>query len=208
MISKEEIQTQLGFLGKDLVSKILSISSTHEVKSETEILKEGQYITSIPIVIKGLLKVFTRHEDKELLLYYIQSSESCIMSFSASLSQGKSSIFAKTIEDSIILLIPADKVTELTQNFPAFNALFHQQYKLRYSDLLDTINHLVFSHLDERLYRFLKETSRIKKENPLKISHRQIAVELGTAREVISRVMKKLEKEQKIEPKGDRIHIL
>jgi CRP/FNR family transcriptional regulator len=105
-------------------------------------------------------------------------------------------------------LIPADKVTELTQNFPAFNALFHQQYKLRYSDLLDTINQLVFSHLDERLYRFLKETSRIKKENPLKISHRQIAVELGTAREVISRVMKKLEKEQKIEPKGDRIHIL
>ncbi len=208
MISKEDIQKQLGFLGKALVEKILSISSIHEIKSETEILKEGQYVTSIPIVLKGLLKVFTRHEEKELLLYYIQSSESCIMSFSASLSQGKSSIFAKTIEDSVILLIPSDKVNELTNNYPEFNSLFHQQYKLRYNDLLETINQLVFTNLDQRLYRFLKETSKIKKENPLKISHRQIAAELGTAREVISRVMKKLEKEHKIEIEGERIKIL
>lgn len=208
MIPQEEIQKQISFLGKELVDKIISISSIHEIKKDTEILKEGQYVTSIPIVIKGLLKVFTRHEEKELLLYYIQSAESCIMSFSASLSQGKSSIYAKTVEDSVILLIPSDKVNGLTQNYPEFNNLFHQQYKLRYNDLLETINQLVFTNLDQRLYKFLKETSRIKKQNPLKISHRQIAAELGTAREVISRVMKKLEKEQKIEPLGDRINIL
>lgn len=202
------IQKQLQFLGKSLVSEILEISSIHEIKSGTEILKEGQYVKSIPIVLSGLLKVFTRHEDKELLLYYIQPSESCIMSFSSSLSNDKSSIYAKTSEDSVLLLIPAEKVNELTQKFPEFNNLFHQQYKVRYNDLLETINQLVFTNLDQRLYKFLKDTSRIKNENPLKISHRQIANELGTAREVVSRVMKKLEKENKILQSSDSIKIL
>ncbi len=208
MADVQEIQKQLQFLGKSLVSKILEISSIHEIKGGTEILKEGQYVKSIPIVLSGLLKVFTRHEDKELLLYYIQPSESCIMSFSSSLSNDKSSIYAKTSEDSLLLLIPAERVNELTQEFPEFNNLFHQQYKVRYNDLLETINQLVFTNLDQRLYKFLRDTSRIKNENPLKISHRQIANELGTAREVVSRVMKKLEKENKILQSSDSIKIL
>lgn len=208
MVSKEDIKQQLRFLGTELVEQILLVSSIHEIKKNTEILKVGQFVSSVPIIVKGLLKVFTRHEDKELLLYYIQASESCIMSFSASVNREKSSIFAQTIEDSVLLLIPSEKVNHLIETYPSFNALFHQQYKLRYQDLLETINQLVFAHLDERLYKFLKETSRIKNENPLKISHRQLAGELGTAREVISRVMKKLEKEHKLVTVGDKIKIL
>lgn len=208
MKTASDIHKQLQFLGKSLVSKLLEISSILEIKNNTEILKEGQYVKAIPIVISGLLKVFTRHEDKELLLYYIKPSESCIMSFSSSMSNDKSSIYAKTDEDSVLLLIPSEKVNILTSEFPEFNNLFHQQYKVRYNDLLETINQLVFTNLDQRLYKFLKDTASIKKENPLKISHRQIANELGTAREVISRVMKKLEKEQKIIQSTDSIKIL
>lgn len=208
MDTASNIHQQFQFLGKSLVSRLLEISSILEIKSNTEILKEGQYVKAIPIVISGLLKVFTRHEDKELLLYYIKPSESCIMSFSSSMSNDKSSIYAKTDEDSVLLLIPSEKVNSLTSEFPEFNNLFHQQYKVRYNDLLETINQLVFTNLDQRLYKFLKDTASIKKENPLKISHRQIANELGTAREVISRVMKKLEKEQKILQSTDSIKIL
>lgn len=208
MDTASKIHKQLQFLGKPLVSRLLEISSILEIKGNTEILKEGQYVKAIPIVISGLLKVFTRHEDKELLLYYIKPSESCIMSFSSSMSNDKSSIYAKTDEDSILLLIPSEKANSLTSEFPEFNNLFHQQYKVRYNDLLETINQLVFTNLDQRLYKFLKDTATIKNENPLKISHRQIANELGTAREVISRVMKKLEKEQKIIQSTDSIKIL
>ena len=208
MISDEIIQKQLSFLGKELCAKILEISDIVEVQKDIEVLKEGQYVKVIPIVIEGLLKVFTRQEEKELLLYYIQPSESCIMSFSASLSNDKSNVFAKTAEDSILLLIPSGKINELTHRYPEFNDLFHQQFKARYDDLLDTINQLVFTNLDQRLYHFLKESSRIKKENPLLISHREIANELGTAREVVSRVMKKLEREQKVIQNHDSVKIL
>ncbi len=208
MVSNEIVKQQLAFLGKELTSKILEVSSVVEFEKDIEILKEGQYVKVIPIVIKGLLKVFTRQEDKELLLYYIKPSESCIMSFSASISNDKSTVYAKTAESSILLIIPADKIEMLTKLYPEFNTLFHQQFKVRYNDLLDTINQLVFTNLDQRLYHFLKETSIIRKENPVHISHREIANELGTAREVITRVMKKLEKEYKVVQNSDSIKIL
>lgn len=208
MVSNEIVQKQLSFLGKELFTKIVEVSNIVEVEKNIEVLKEGQYVKVIPIVIKGLLKVFTRQEEKELLLYYIQPSESCIMSFSASISNDKSNVYAKTVEDSVLLLIPSDRINELTHQYPEFNDLFHQQFKVRYNDLLDTINQLVFTNLDQRLYHFLKESFRVRKENPLFISHREIANELGTAREVVSRVMKKLEKEQKVVQNQDSIKIL
>lgn len=164
MDTSSNIHQQFQFLGKSLVSRLLEISSILEIKSNTEILKEGQYVKAIPIVISGLLKVFTRHEDKELLLYYIKPSESCIMSFSSSMSNDKSGVYAKTDEDSVLLLIPSEKVNSLTSEFPEFNNLFHQQYKVRYNDLLETINQLVFTNLDQRLYKFLKDTASIKKK--------------------------------------------
>lgn len=203
-----QLKINLEPFGKGLAECIIETSTLIEIDAKTEILRAGQYVKSIPIVISGLVKVFTRHEDKELLLYYIQPTESCIMSFTASLSNEKSAVYAETVENSELILIPVEKINGLTLKFPEFNTLFHQQYKTRYIDLLETINQLVFYNLDERLYHFLREASKIKKENPLKISHRKIANELGTAREVISRAMKKLEKEKRIIQNSDSITIL
>lgn len=182
----------------DLLAEIKKYSILKSLPENTEILREGQYIKVIPIVVNGLIKVFTRSEDKELLLYYIKPNESCIMSFSASLKNQPSKIFAITEEDTTALLLPVDKVIEWTRQFPDINAVFFQQFNLRYSELLDTINHLLFDQLDKRLYDYLAKKSQLTNSNPLKISHRQVASELGTAREVISRIMKKLEIEGKV----------
>jgi CRP/FNR family transcriptional regulator len=96
------------------------------------------------------------------------------------------------------LLIPVQKVNEWITKFPELNALFFQQYKVRYSDLLQTIHHVLFDKLDTRLLSYLAEKEKRNKSNPVKIPHREIAHDLGTAREVISRVLKKLELEGKI----------
>ncbi|MFY9154052.1 MAG: Crp/Fnr family transcriptional regulator [Prolixibacteraceae bacterium] len=182
----------------ELLAEINQNSILKTLPEGTEILREGQYIKVIPIVISGLIKVFTRSGDKELLLYYIKPKESCIMSFSASLKNQPSKIFAITEEDTTALLLPVEKVIDWTHQFPDINTAFFQQFNLRYSELLDTINHLLFDQLDKRLYDYLAKKTRLTNSNPLKISHRQVASELGTAREVISRVMKKLENEGKV----------
>ena len=208
MIDNREIEKHLGYLGKELLKNIIDNCKVIEVGKDTEIVREGQYIKYIPIVIKGLVKVTTRHEEKELLLYYIEPYESCVMSFSACLKNDKSKIFATTEDDSTIILIPSDKVLQWINDYPLLNRLFYQQYNLRYLDLIDTINHLLYQRLDKRLYEYLREKVQLTGKNPYVISHREIALELGTAREVVTRVLKKLENEKKIRQLKTGISIL
>jgi CRP/FNR family transcriptional regulator len=201
------IKKNLYFLGPELIEEVLRHSLIREIPADTEILQEGQYIRVIPIVIEGLIKVYSRYEDKELLLYYIEPFQSCIMSFSASLRNEPSRIYAVTEEDTRALLLPADRVSEWIRQFPGINTLFYQQYNIRYAELLDTIKYLLYHKLDKRILDYLTEKSRVKGEKILSIRHKQIANELGTAREVITRLLKKLEKEGKIKqhPQGFEI---
>jgi CRP/FNR family transcriptional regulator len=94
------------------------------------------------------------------------------------------------------------------KQYPDINTLFFMQYNSRYSELLDTINHILFDSLDKRIFTFLEERIRVTKQNPIKISHRQIASELGTAREVVSRILKRLETEGKIKQHTNSIEFL
>lgn len=199
---------KLSFLGPDLLAELENHADIQEVPANTVLLRDGQYVKVIPIVLRGLIKVFVSFEEKELLLYYIQPGESCIMSFSASLKNEPSRIVAITEEDSVVLLLPVDKVGQWVKQFPGINQLFYQQYNLRYAELLDTINHLLFGRLDTRLFNYLVEKARLRGEKVLALKHKQIAAELGTAREVVTRVIKRLEQEGKVKQVEGGIEIL
>jgi len=193
-----EIKQHLPFLEPNLIQEMVDSGVLQEIPKDTIILEEGVYVKMVPIILEGLLKVFTGHEDKNLLLYYIQPNESCVMSFAAGLNNEKSKVNAITIEDSKLLLLPADKVQKWVKQYPHFNRIFYNQYNLRFEDLITTIQHLIFDKLDVRLYDYLKEKAKILDSKHISLTHQTIANELGTAREVISRLLKKLEKEQKI----------
>jgi CRP/FNR family transcriptional regulator, anaerobic regulatory protein len=192
----------------ELRKEILLYSQVAEIPAETEILREGQYIKVLPIVLTGLIKVFTRHDERELLLYYIKPEESCIMSFASGMNSEPSKVFAITEEDSQVLLLPIEKLSGWIKQYPDINKLFFQLYNTRYSELILTINGLLFDRMDKRLMSHLLEKSELTGKNPLKISHRQLSAELGTAREVISRVMKRLEQEGKVKQHTNSIEIL
>lgn len=196
------------FFRNELVEEIEKQASVKEFSKGTEILREDQYIKVIPIVLKGLVKVFTRYDEKELLLYYIEPSQSCVMTFYSALRNAPSKIYAITEEDSLILLIPVQHLSKWLNEYPDFNELFYNQYNLRYSELLDTIGHLLLSKMDRRLFDHLKKKSCLNNNNPIKMSHVQIANELGTAREVVTRVLKKLETDGKVEQTRDGIKII
>lgn len=202
------IEKRLSYFGSELSKKIAAESVVKEISKGEEIIKTGQHIKVVPILLSGLLKVVTRHEDKELLLYYIQPFESCIMSFSASLKNETSKIAAIAEENCTLLLMPSAKVNTWMNDYPQLNRLFYQQYDLRYNELIETINHLVFDKLETRIYDHLKEKTRVTGKNPVKISHRELALELGTAREVVSRLVKRLEKDGKLHQNQESIEVL
>jgi CRP/FNR family transcriptional regulator len=129
------------------------------------------------------------------------------MSFSAGLTHSPSRIYAITEEPSMLLLLPTEKLIKWVKQFPVINDMFYQQYNLRYTEMLDTINSLLFGRMDHRLYHYLLEKSKLKGEKILNIRHKQIAAELGTAREVVTRVLKKLEQEGKIKQTAAGIEI-
>jgi CRP/FNR family transcriptional regulator, anaerobic regulatory protein len=202
------LKKYLPFLEDELLQEIADYGQWVELGTGTQLLREGQYVKVVPIVITGLVKVFTQVENKELLLYYIKPSESCIMSFSAVLNKDPSKIYAITEADSQLLLIPAEKISHWLKTFPKLNELFYQQYDARYSELIETIHQLLFNRLDQRIYDYLLELSHMKSRNVIQVKHRQIAQDLGTAREVITRTIKKLEKENKIRQTENGIEIL
>jgi CRP/FNR family transcriptional regulator len=207
MIDLKEIEKDFFYFGKDLMKEMQMACDIIDVPKNTELVREGQFVKVVPIVLKGLVKVFVGQEDKELLLYYIQPKQSCIMSFSAAIKNAKSKFFALTEEDTTVLIIPAEKLSRWVNEFPTINQLYYQQFDLRYAELIDTINHLLFDKLDKRLYDYLSEKIAITGQNPIKISHKQIAKDLGTAREVISRLIKKLEIQQKLKQHHESIEI-
>jgi CRP/FNR family transcriptional regulator, anaerobic regulatory protein len=208
MTNNYDIEKRFKFLGKDLIAELVAVSVIKTFPTNIELVREGQYIKYIPIVLSGLVKVYTQFEQKELLLYYIKPEQSCIMSFSSCINNDKSKIFAITEEESTVLLIPSDKVAKWVIEFPTINMLFYQQYDLRYSELVDTIHHMLYYKLDKRLLDYLEERITVTGKNPIKISHKEIASDLGTAREVVSRLIKKFEKQNILKQYHDSIELL
>lgn len=192
----------------ELLEAILKSAIVQEFEPQTEILREGQFVKAVPLVISGLVKVYTRFNDKELLLYYIQANESCIMSFSSGIRQEASKVFAITEEPSQLLLLPISSVMEWIKQFPEFNDLFFQYYNQRYYELLESIHQLLFNKMDSRVLDFLRKRQEMAGTPYIKLSHSRIANELGTAREVISRVIKRLETEGALSQTSEGIAVL
>ncbi len=158
------------------------------------ILRENAYINSIPIVISGSIRVMRTDEDgREIMLYYIESGESCIMSFLGGMHQDTSKIKAIAEEKTEILFIPIQKVTELIKEYPEWLDYIFRLYHKRFEELLEVVNQVAFKKMDERILNFIKKKCELTKSNELHLTHEQIANELGTVRVVVSRLLKQME---------------
>ena len=192
----------------ELLQFIANEAVEMDVPADSTLLKTGNYVQSVPLVVKGLIRVSRSEDDKELLLYYIHPGEMCIMSFSACCSNSASMIEATTLEETKVLLIPSVKLREWITHYPSFNFYVYEMFNKRYLDLIDTINQLIFNRLDERLFSYLKEKTLLSGNNHITITHQQIATDMGTAREVISRLLKKLELENKILTSRNQVTVI
>ena len=208
MIIDNAVRQKLSFLELELIDQILEFSLVDNFPANTVLIREGQYLKHIPVIIKGSVKVYSQYDDKKLLLYYIKPKQSCILSFAAVTQNDPSKILAVTEVESRILLLPSSKVLHWKNKYPRFSQLFLDLYHLRYLDLLETINQLLFTTLDQRLYSYLNKKITNRSTRTIKLKHHEIAQDLGTAREVVSRVLKKLENEGKIMQSKKGIKIL
>lgn len=178
----------------ELVEKLYKYSIPKQYKAGDIILNENAYIRSIPIVTRGVLKVIRTDEDgREILLYYIRAGESCIMSFLGGLHNETSKVRAEVEEDAEILFLPVDKVSLFIREYPQWLDYIFRLYHKRFEELLEIVNAIAFKKVDERLLSLLKKKAELTQSKIVQITHEQLANELGTARVVVSRLLKQLE---------------
>ena len=178
----------------ELIEQLYKYGISKNYKAGSIIVNENASIRSIPIVTKGLMKVIRTEEDgREILLYYIKAGESCIMSFLGGLHNETSKVKAEVEEDAEILFLPMDKVTFFIKEYPQWLDYIFRLYHKRFEELLDIINAIAFKKVDERLLTLLQKKRELANTNTLGITHEQLANELGTARVVVSRLLKQLE---------------
>jgi len=207
LYSRHFLQQKFAIFNNDLIEQIYLKSKVIEVEKGNEILRVGQYVSVIPIVLSGLVKVYTFSDDKEFLLYFIKEYESCIMSFTAGINNNMSQIYAVTEENSTLLLLPSTEVIKWSRQFPEFITFYLKFYQNRYQDIIDTLRHVVFDHLDQRVLDYLKNRIEMEGKGSIKITHKEISIDLATSREVVTRIIKKLENDHRIIFKNGRIII-
>jgi CRP/FNR family transcriptional regulator len=197
-------------LFQTLLSKeVTNFGQAKSFPAETVILTEDSYIKFIPIVLEGSLKVLRTDEDgREILLYYIKPGESCIMSFLGGLHSETSKIRAVVEEDARILLIPVEKANEWVTTFPEWTDFIFKLYHKRFEELLQVVNAIAFQKLDTRLFHLLNQKAELFKTRELAVTHQQLADELGSTREVISRVIKQMETEGLVRLSRNKISLM
>ncbi|QNS41891.1 Crp/Fnr family transcriptional regulator [Chryseobacterium manosquense] len=178
----------------ELITKLKQYSTEKMYREGEVILDENSSIRAIPIVTKGTLKVMRTEEDgREILLYYIKAGESCIMSFLGGMHDEKSKVKAEVEEDAEILFLPMEKVSLFIKEYPEWLDYIFRLYHKRFEELLEIINAIAFKKMDERLLNLLHKKEELSGSKILSITHEQLANELGTARVVVSRLLKQLE---------------
>ncbi len=197
-------------LERDLKSIIYSNCQIIDVDENKVLAEAGKYIKVIPLVLNGSIRVFRidYNLDREILLYYISSGETCMMSLVASFAHTASKVHAVTVCKSELLLIPTDKVREWQIKFPKWNNFIIQTFLNRYTELLNTLNDLSFKNIDERLYNYLIQYYHRQGKEKIQLTHQKLANELGTTRVVVSRLLKDFEKKGMVELNRGEIQLL
>ena len=193
---------------QELLQEIEEYSLLKSFKAGENIVKQGQYIKFLPIIQSGCVKVFCNEDDRDFLLYFIKSGESCIYSFAHLNNDNQANFSALAELDSDLLLLPADRVKLWVKKYPSLNSIILKNYRRHYDDLLDTTKQIVCYNLEDRLLEYLRTKSKISESNLLNISHQNIADDLGTSREVISRLLKSKKLNRMVKQEGRRIKIL
>lgn len=179
---------------KTLLEEIVEIGKLVHVKAGEVIMDTGQYIKFIPILLEGTIKIIrSDNEGGEILLYYVGSNETCAMSLTCCLAHQKSRIRAVAEEDTTMITLPVAKMEEWMVQYPSWKNFVMQTYSARFDELLKTIDGIAFHKVDERLEKYLKDKAALTNSLVINVSHQQIAEELNSSREVISRLLKQLE---------------
>lgn len=205
----DKIKESYGYLfEEELLKEIELYGKIRQFDVNTLIIDVGQKIEFMPLLLEGAIKIM-REDDQgdELLLYYLESGDTCAMTLTCCMGNTKSEIRAIAEEPTELIFIPVQKMDEWMVKYKSWRNFVLQSYQSRLGEMLEAIDSLAFMKLDQRLYKYLIDKVKISGSLELEYTHQQIAEELHSSRVVISRLLKQLEKDGKIKILRNKIQM-
>lgn len=173
---------------------IASVSTLRHIPAGTALMRSGQYLKHTMLIAKGRIKIYREGDDGgEFFMYYLEPGNACALSMMCAATAKESEILAKAVDDSVVIMIPVEHMEELMKNYKSWYRFVVETYRYRFEELLAVLDSVVFKNMDERLDSYLSNQFSQLHTNELKLTHQQIADDLNTSREVITRLLKKLE---------------
>jgi CRP/FNR family transcriptional regulator, anaerobic regulatory protein len=194
---------------KELLSEIIDAAEIKTVNADEVIVRSGQNIRAAILVVDGLVKIYREDDDgDEYFMYYLDEGKACAISLVCALGKGTSSVRAKAVNESTILIVPPQYVDEWVGKYKSWAQFAINSYRERFEELLQIIDHIAFKNMDERLVFYLKRHQEKLNTNLIYTSFTEIAQELNSSREVISRLMKKLSEKGAVYLHGTHVRII
>ena len=173
-----------------------------------QLMRTGQYFKSSMLIIEGLVKVYREDEEgNEFFMYYLKPGQACALSLVCATKQETSQIMAKAVKETEVLSIPLKFMDQWMTKYKSWYHFVLETYRSRFEELLLTLDHIAFRAMDERLEFYLKNHRDSLGTSTIAINHQQIADELNSSREVISRLLKKMEQMGKLRLGRNEIEI-
>jgi len=195
-------------LDTELVNGIKEHAVYREIEEGDLLMDIGSVISTIPMIISGSVKVMREDEEgRELMLYYVRSGETCAMSLTCCMVFKRSEIRAIAQEKVTMLAIPVDYMDEWMK-YRDWRSFVMNTYRMRFEELLEALDSIAFHKMDERVLKYLTEKANSMNTEEIHMSHQEIAVDLNSSREVISRILKQMERKGLVKLGRNKIQLL
>lgn len=197
------------FKQTELIEKIAASGQWLEIPAGEQIMDAGDLIRIVPLVVSGSVKIIREDEDgHEIFLYYVTPGESCAMTLASCVRREKSAVKAIVESPAHILALPVQSIYDFMHQYPSWNEFMAETYARRFDEILAVVDNIAFRKMDERLQVYLTNKSKLLGTKTLTLSKTDVAKDLNSSREVISRLMKQMEKNRMINMSGSTIELL
>lgn len=205
----EYLNTFFPFFEPGLKDEIASSSIVMEYEPGAVLMRTGQYIKSSIMVVEGRVKIYREGPDGEaFFLYDLVPGEGCALSMICAMKNETSELKGVVAERTTAILVPSEKMDEFIREYKSWYHFVLQTYRKRFDEMINIIENIAFRSMDERLLYYLQQMVNKSGENKLQITHQEIANDLNSSREVISRLLKKMENMGYVNLERNQIEVL
>ena len=193
----------------DLIDVLASLGTIKEFEEGEELMRTGQYFKSTMLIVDGLVKLYREGDDgEEFFVYYIEAGNACALSMVCASQQKTSEVMARAMTSGKAIMVPIDKMDALMTEFKSWYYFVLETYRSRFEEILTVVDAIALKAMDERLEFYLNRQSQTLNSKTLTTTHQEIANDLSTSMEVVSRLLKKMEQKGKVALQRHHIELI